>query len=662
MISIKKDFNDIPAILLSGDENAWQHKSVLTKLKELYHGKCAYCETKAKDLKTEHYRPKSLYPWLANEWSNLLPICSECNKAKAGEFPINGKRITEAPKDKNEWKVDSEILLSELPQIIHPEVDTAENHFYFEKNGLIQGFTDRGKKTVSTLKLYREFLNNKRKILYDKYFYRLKKSKDEFDESYFDDLLKETEKENEFSLLGIQMFYQFKSFLLNAVDSEIMQETFNPYSNEIKITKNALNIFNLYIHKLLEIKPNETIDSIIPFGIRSFFIYKFQGIKELHIKYLPVNTQWIFLTGENGFGKTSILRAILLGLIGKKEFREEEIDENTRVVLKMIKPPIEFKQGNEELYKQQINEVDVNIFGSHIHVPHTKAVAAFGAVRTFLNPTGNKIPISANLFAKDKTDDLYVINIENFLEKIDDLKYRYISDKIKNCIKTLVPNLADIRVVYDTDINKIMTLYYEKDENGNILPPVRFEQLAMGMRGVIGMIGDIIQRLTNIQNLVGKDELISDDLNNPFKGFEDLIGIVLIDEFDNHLHPKWQIMLVEKLTKLFPKVQFIVSTHSILPIMGAPENSVFMKVNRTAKEGITVEKIDFDREKLSPNILLTSPLFDTPLFRENFPTHDDYIKWRADKEVDKELQKMHEEEQDFFKQLDKITQNLQTND
>jgi len=47
---------------------------------------------------------------------------------------------------------------------------------------------------------------------------------------------------------------------------------------------------------------------------------------------IPLNTQWVFLTGENGQGKTSILRAILLGLIGKKELTNYEIDDNSRIV------------------------------------------------------------------------------------------------------------------------------------------------------------------------------------------------------------------------------------------------------------------------------------------------------------------------------------------
>ncbi|WP_164672451.1 AAA family ATPase, partial [Vibrio cholerae] len=49
-------------------------------------------------------------------------------------------------------------------------------------------------------------------------------------------------------------------------------------------------------------------------------------------------------------------------------------------------------------------------------------------------------------------------------------------------------------------------------------------------------------------------------LENPLNGY----GIVLIDEIDLHLHPKWQQTIVQKLENTFPNIQFILSTHSPL--------------------------------------------------------------------------------------------------
>jgi predicted ATP-binding protein involved in virulence len=48
----------------------------------------------------------------------------------------------------------------------------------------------------------------------------------------------------------------------------------------------------------------------------------------------------------------------------------------------------------------------------------------------------------------------------------------------------------------------------------------------------------------------------------------DIRGIMLIDEVEQHLHPRWQLRVMELLKHAFPKVQFIATTHSPLVISG----------------------------------------------------------------------------------------------
>jgi hypothetical protein len=56
-------------------------------------------------------------------------------------------------------------------------------------------------------------------------------------------------------------------------------------------------------------------------------------------------------------------------------------------------------------------------------------------------------------------------------------------------------------------------------------------------------------------------------------------GIVLIDEVDLHLHPRWQREILIKLTKVFPNLQFIVSTHSPVIVVGAAEIAQVVNLN-----------------------------------------------------------------------------------
>jgi predicted ATP-binding protein involved in virulence len=49
---------------------------------------------------------------------------------------------------------------------------------------------------------------------------------------------------------------------------------------------------------------------------------------------------------------------------------------------------------------------------------------------------------------------------------------------------------------------------------------------------------------------------------NAFETLGQIPGIVLIDELDMHLHPKWQWNVIKALKETFPKIQFIIATHS----------------------------------------------------------------------------------------------------
>lgn len=60
--------------------------------------------------------------------------------------------------------------------------------------------------------------------------------------------------------------------------------------------------------------------------------------------------------------------------------------------------------------------------------------------------------------------------------------------------------------------------------------------------------------------------------------------MVLIDEVDLHLHPKWQQNLIDKLTKTFPNVQFILTTHSPHIVSDNPDVLVYILDNGELKQ------------------------------------------------------------------------------
>lgn len=77
--------------------------------------------------------------------------------------------------------------------------------------------------------------------------------------------------------------------------------------------------------------------------------------------------------------------------------------------------------------------------------------------------------------------------------------------------------------------------------------PVR--QLSDGERGTLALVLDLTRRLAQAHP----------EMADPAAEAE---AVVLIDEIDLHLHPKWQRMIVKNLTEAFPRCQFIATTHS----------------------------------------------------------------------------------------------------
>lgn len=101
----------------------------------------------------------------------------------------------------------------------------------------------------------------------------------------------------------------------------------------------------------------------------------------------------------------------------------------------------------------------------------------------------------------------------------------------------------------------LLRMTVEKDgKEFNIL------QLSDGEKCMLALVGDLARRLS----------LLNPALNNPLQGN----GVVLIDELDLHLHPRWQRTIVHDLERTFPNCQFIISTHSPQILGELSQNSI----------------------------------------------------------------------------------------
>jgi predicted ATP-binding protein involved in virulence len=132
----------------------------------------------------------------------------------------------------------------------------------------------------------------------------------------------------------------------------------------------------------------------------------------------------------------------------------------------------------------------------------------------------------------------------------------------------------------------VARIWYEPRDLG---PRVRFEtghvaywaELSDGFHVFLGLVGDIARRSVMLNE--------SDGGEAPQRAE----GVILIDEIDLHLHPQWQRIVLDGLRKAFPKLQFIVSTHSPQVLSSAQNRQVRRLIDgRIQEHNVFVEGRD----------------------------------------------------------------------
>ena len=123
--------------------------------------------------------------------------------------------------------------------------------------------------------------------------------------------------------------------------------------------------------------------------------------------------------------------------------------------------------------------------------------------------------------------------------------------------------------------------------------PTPFPALSDGYKAFIGWLSDLIGHMTSVRE---------------GRRLEDLSGIVLVDEIDLHLHPSWQRDVVARLSRTFPKLQFVFTSHS--PLVAASVQSKNVIVTGNDEEGLpTLNRMNETLYGRSIEAVLMSPYF-----------------------------------------------------
>jgi energy-coupling factor transporter ATP-binding protein EcfA2 len=318
---------------------------------------------------------------------------------------------------------------------------------------------------------------------------------------------------------------------------------------------------------------------------------------------------WTVFTGNNGSGKSTLLKAVAIGLTGK---------DTARALQPSFHRWIREGIGDDDEASIQL-EIVRQVLDDALVDPGTKPGAAFpakiilknGAKETTLH---SAIPAKKpkNYSTPDRTlwstdakgwfscgygpfrrvfgaspeaaRQMIAPSTERFvtmfqeaasLAEVDqwlrNLKHKELENKAaeREQLALLLEILRDELMPNQITLDRVDSDgLWLKDRNGVQLS---WGEMSDGYRAALALLADILRHLMNAYGVDGLTERSPDG-----KLFVKRSGVVLIDEIDAHLHPEWQREIGFWLKRHFPKLQFLVTTHSPIICQAADENGLFV--------------------------------------------------------------------------------------
>jgi len=283
------------------------------------------------------------------------------------------------------------------------------------------------------------------------------------------------------------------------------------------------------------------------------------GISSVILDNLDPNLN--IICGENGIGKTNIIESIAACFTQycNNYLKKKADSENGRIKLR-----ISSKQGesdNIEYLVKDFSPRENNNENYNLHNfwdEYSKLLLYFKVDRFFSYQWIRSLQVYENVdeHIKKNLDGVSKENLKDWfirMEMLSDKEYTPEVDKknisfTKEIVTLLNHNYSFNSILRDMEI-------YIKSPTG-IIP---YEYLSSGFKSCIFIIWGIIREV---------------QIRFPESEAKEFDGIIIIDEIELHLHPEWQNKICDVLKKAFPKVQFIITTHSPHVVQTAEHNQV----------------------------------------------------------------------------------------
>lgn len=637
---------------------ATHHQEVRRALEGLFDQKCAFCEARTETM-PYRFRPIAAQPsqgygqhyfWLADVWENLYSICKECAASEPDFFPVQGPRASpprrlgdKAPK----------IPSSEKALLLDPCLTMDfESHLHFRADGGIEHVSPEGDATIKRYRLNRRSLIAKRRAVFSARIRGLRALLQA--QGDWEDVVAKSNEHPDYPFpdrtgeflgswgmllkaIGIRISKKInqKSAPVSDVGTKGFFERAAMRTGIVGMLDEALDALGSSEGPLqAEAPPAPKKRSPTLARIR---VQNFKGLHELDIKMpvpMPASdpsllpaAAGLLILGENSAGKSSILEAVALAL-AKSADRDDAVEDIGELILN---PAFLGSMDSEapsrasvELYFQGGAKRRIEMNGEAISQTggrHLPPVFAYGAYRNYLRqstPIARWNPIGT-LFHTERV----LSNPEQWLLALNTTKFR----EAMKALRFVMSIEGDFDAV-DRESGKCLIVQYVGGAKGSkIMSPL--SAASSGYRAILAMTCDLIKGL----------------MDSPeYEGLERTDAIVLIDEIEAHLHPRWKMQIMRSLRRAFPRITFIATTHDPLCLRGAEDgevrvlNRIMSEPNGLAAPGAAAVELLDDLPRLSEltiEQLLTSDHFglfttDKPELEEKYADALDLLRREKD--------------------------------